>query len=98
MGRINCKPVYCLAFIFSAAILLSGCVPEDLPAGQAGKSEAYKLYSAKCSSCHRLLPPEDYSLEKLSEYIEKYGKEMTPEEKSRLNGFLKEYLETKSKK
>ena len=45
----------------------------------------------------RLLPPEDYSLEKFSEYIEKYGKEMTPEEKSRLKGYLKEYMESKSK-
>lgn len=85
MARINCKPVYCWAFLFSAAILLSGCVPE------AEKSEAYRLYSAKCSSCHRLLPPEDYPLEKFSEYIEKYGKEMTAEEKEKLLGYLKEY-------
>jgi hypothetical protein len=92
MGRINCKPVCYWVFLFSAAIFLAGCVPE------AEKSAAYRLYSAKCSVCHRLLPPENYSLEKLSEYIEKYGKEMTPEEKNRLNGFLKEYLESKSKK
>lgn len=91
MERINCKPVYCLAFIFSAAILLAGCVPEE-------QSEAYKLYSAKCSSCHRLLSPEEYSLEKLSEYIDKYGKEMTPEEKNKLLDGLRAYKELRREK
>ena len=91
MAQINYKLVYCWAFLFSLAIALSGCVPE------AEKSEGYKLYSAKCSSCHRLLPPENYTLEKLEEYIVKYGKEMTAEEKSKLFGFLKEYKDAQVK-
>lgn len=84
MERISFKLAYCSVFIFSAAILLAGCVPEE-------QSAAYKLYSAKCSSCHRLLPPEDHSLEKLSEYVDKYGKEMSVEEKAMLINGLKEY-------
>jgi mono/diheme cytochrome c family protein len=89
MERISFKLVYCWAFIFSAAILLAGCVPDE------EQSAAYKLYSAKCSSCHRLLPPEDYSLEKFGEYIEKYGKEMTPDEKTRLLDGLRAYKKLK---
>lgn len=88
MGQINFKPVYFSVFLFSAALLLAGCVPDEKP-------EAYKLYSAKCSACHRLLPPDDYPMEKLSEYIEKYGKEMTAEEKFKLLNGLREYRKIK---
>lgn len=82
MALISFKPVYCWAFIFSAVILLAGCIPDEK------QSEVYKLYSAKCSACHRLLPPEDYPPEKFREYIEKYGKEMSLEEKTRLLEYL----------
>ncbi|OGB88546.1 hypothetical protein A3H38_02745 [candidate division WOR-1 bacterium RIFCSPLOWO2_02_FULL_46_20] len=78
-----------MVLIFSSALLISGCVPDE------EQSAAYKLYSAKCSSCHRLLPPEDYPLEKFGEYIEKYGKELTPEEKTRLLDGLRAYKKLK---
>ena len=81
---MNYKRVYFWAFIYSLALVTYGCVTEE-------QSEAYKLYAAKCSSCHRLLPPENYTVEKFKEYIEKYGKEMTTEEKARLIGYLNEY-------
>ena len=84
MGQMICKHACLLVLIFSSALLISGCVPEE-------QSEGYKLYSAKCSSCHRLLPPENYTIEKLEEYIAKYGKEITVEEKGRLVNALKEY-------
>ena len=91
MEQISFKHACLWALIFSLGLLTQGqgCAPDE------EQSAAYKLYSAKCSSCHRLLPPEDYPLEKLSEYVEKYGKEMTAEEKEMLIGALKEY---KSKK
>ena len=89
MAQINYKYVYYWAFLFSAGLFLAGCVPEE-------KSEGYRLYSAKCASCHRLLPPESYSLSKFSEYIEKYGKEMTAEEKNKLLDGLKIYKEQKA--
>lgn len=86
MGQMICKHACLLVLIFSLTWLISGCVPEE-------QSEAYKLYSAKCSSCHRLLPPENYTLEKFKEYIEKYGKEMTLEEKTELLNGLRKYKE-----
>jgi len=89
MGQMICKRACLLVLIFSSALLISGCVPDE------EQSAAYKLYSAKCSSCHRLLPPEDYPLEKFGEYIEKYGKELTPEEKTRLLDGLRAYKKLK---
>lgn len=93
MERISFRLVCLWGFIFSLS--LSGCVPDDPVTAQVVKSEGYRLYAAKCSACHRLLPPERYSIEKFQEYIDKYGKEMTSEEKESLLGALKEY---KSKK
>ena len=87
MERMIFKLACCWAFLFSFTLLISGCVPEEQSAG-------YKLYSAKCSSCHRLLPPENYPLEKLGQYIEKYGKEMTANEKNKLLGYLEEYIKS----
>ena len=38
-------------------------------------------YRAKCSSCHRILEPKEYGELQWSQYVEKYGQEMTPQEK-----------------
>ena len=92
--RIKFKQGCLWVFLFSISVISSGCIPED----QAEKSEAFKLYSANCASCHRLLPPEDHSVEKFGEYINKYGKGMSAEEKERLLGYIKEYKEWKLKR
>ena len=80
MAPTKCRAACLWGFIFS--LLLSGCIPE-------AQREGGKLYAAKCSSCHRLLPPTDYSLDKFGAYIEKYGKGLTAEEKGRIMDFLK---------
>jgi hypothetical protein len=69
----------------TCALFFGGCLPEE----QKQFSEGEKLYRAKCTSCHRLLPIEDYPLEKFEEYIGKYGKEMTDEEKEFLLEMIK---------
>jgi hypothetical protein len=71
----NLQPL--IYVIVISAFFIAGCLPEE----QKQLSEGEKLYRAKCTSCHRLLPIEDYPLEKFQEYIGKYGKEMTDEEK-----------------
>jgi len=75
------KAVFLWVFIFSLAIFLLGCDGEE-------QAEGYKLYSAKCSSCHRLLDPREYPIEKFKEYIDKYGKELTPDEKNKILEFI----------
>ena len=40
-----------------------------------------KLYRSKCSSCHSTLIPSEYDYSTWNEYIEKYGKKLTKEEK-----------------
>ncbi|MEK7377142.1 MAG: hypothetical protein AABZ57_08305 [Candidatus Margulisiibacteriota bacterium] len=86
--RIKYKHVCLWVFLFSISVISLGCVPED-------KTEAYKLYSANCGSCHRLLPPEEHSIEKFKEYIEKYGKGMSAEEKTVLLDGLRKHKELK---
>jgi len=58
------------------------------PSGASAKS----LYSAKCSSCHRLLPPQDYTAEQWRHYVDKYGKKMTQLEKE----IVLDYLEPRA--
>ena len=52
-------------------------------------SSASSLYSAKCSSCHRLLPPQDHTIETWRHYVDKYGKTMTDEQKQQVLDFLR---------
>ena len=42
------------------------------------------LYRAKCSSCHNLIEPDHFDEKVWSLYIDKYGQEMTDEEKKLL--------------
>lgn len=74
-----------LVFLFSS-LILSGCKDEDY--SKFINSEGYKLYSGKCSSCHQLIPPKDKPIEKFKEYIERYGKGMTEDERSKLEEFI----------
>lgn len=50
--------------------------------------EGDRLYRSKCTSCHRLLPPEDYPMEQWQEYVEKYGKKIKEEEKNKILEYL----------
>lgn len=46
------------------------------------------IYSRKCSSCHKLIAPENLDIEGWAGYLNKYGKKMTAEERR----ILLEYL------
>lgn len=66
-----------------------GCsAPDDRPVTAESAVPGRSLYSAKCASCHRLLPPEDYSAQTWKQYVDKYGKAMTASQKQRLLNYL----------
>lgn len=47
----------------------------------AKMSDGEMLYLAKCSSCHNIIAPSSYDKEEWRLYVNKYGQEMTAEEK-----------------
>lgn len=51
-------------------------------------SNSETLYASKCSSCHNLIEPDRFDGKTWQRYIDKYGKEMTNEEKSLLLAYL----------
>jgi hypothetical protein len=57
-------------------ILMHGC---DNMSAEVSNGET--LYRAKCSSCHNIIIPTHHNKEKWHRYIDKYGQEMTTEEK-----------------
>ena len=46
------------------------------------------LYSRKCSSCHNLIEPSRHDAQTWRQYVEKYGQNLTVEEKQRLVYYL----------
>lgn len=72
--------VWLLLYLF-----LSGCsAPAERPLMPAGQA----LYSAKCASCHRLLPPKDYTADVWQVYVVKYGKQMTESQRQEILDYL----------
>lgn len=52
------------------------------------------LYSAKCGSCHRLLPPGDHTADVWQEYVAKYGKQATEQQRQEILNYLQENAKT----
>lgn len=52
-------------------------------------SEGERLYRSKCTVCHNLIPPSKFPFEKWNEYVEKYGKGLTLQEKESIKNYLK---------
>jgi len=48
------------------------------------------LYRAKCTACHRLYPPQNYTYQEFQTYVTRYGKGLNDEERQRLLDYLKE--------
>ena len=48
------------------------------------------LYRAKCTACHRLYPPRNYTYQKSQAYVARYGRGLSDEERRRLLEYLKE--------
>jgi len=67
-----------LALLLQSCMLMYGCSnTASGPAAMEGRS----VYASKCGSCHRLLPPQDYTADRWRHYVDKYGKKMTWAEK-----------------
>lgn len=79
--------------LLQSYLFLCGC---STPANSVSSAESARkaLYSAKCTSCHRLLPPQDYTIDTWRHYVEKYGKEMTGHEKKQVLDYLELYAAT----
>ncbi|MDH4202873.1 MAG: c-type cytochrome [Planctomycetota bacterium] len=68
-------------------VLLSGCsAPAERPPLDPGQA----LYSAKCASCHRLLPAQDYTADVWQEYVVKYGKQATEQQRQEILRYLQQ--------
>jgi hypothetical protein len=66
-----------------ALLLLYGChnMVREMSYGE-------RMYRAKCSSCHNVIAAEDHDPEKWRLYVERYGQEMTDEEKRTVLHYL----------
>jgi hypothetical protein len=73
--------------LLQSYLFICGC---STPANSrdVAESAAKTLYSAKCRSCHRLLPPQDYTTDHWRLYVDKYGKKMTQLEKQTVLDYL----------
>lgn len=87
--KISSFPVLVGIFVLllQSCILMYGC---SNTAGSSVTADGYSLYASKCGSCHRLLPPEDYSTERWRLYVDKYGKKMTQLEKQTVLDYLQQ--------
>lgn len=77
-----------MAILLQLYMLICGCSSPP-PQSHLTSNPNKRLYSAKCGSCHRLLPPQDYSAETWVHYVDKYGKQMTDQEKQQVLNYLK---------
>jgi len=76
--------------LLQSYLFMCGC---STPANSVNppESAAKSLYSSKCTSCHSLLPPQDYTVDTWRLYVEKYGKKMTQMEKQTVLDYLELY-------
>ena len=77
------KTIAWSACIVAALTLVHGCVSLT-----AELSEGERLYRAKCSSCHRLIGPEEHGAPAWRHYVDEYGQPLTSDEKHRILEFL----------
>lgn len=68
----------------SYLFFLYGCSSQP----RVSDSKGQVLYSAKCTSCHRLLPPQDYTADVWRQYVAKYGKQATEDEQQQILDYL----------
>ena len=80
-----------LSFII-AVLFLAGCTATSRQIKPA-PGGAEMLYRSNCSACHRLRPPALYTYPKLKEYVDKYTRGLSVEERQN----LLQYLEQNSK-
>ncbi len=73
--------------VLQSQLMLSGCSTSP---GYSTMSPGQSLYSAKCSSCHRLIEPQAHSSSEWKYYVDKYGKKLSSEDKRVMLEYLTE--------
>ena len=76
--------------LLQSYLFMCGC-STSANSGDFADSAAKSLYSSKCTSCHSLLPPQDYTVDTWRLYVDKYGKKMTQMEKQTVLDYLELY-------
>lgn len=84
------------AAVLALTMVLFGCVSPPGEALAAGRDPDL-LYRAKCAACHRVYPPRNYTYQKYLDYVAKYGKGMSHEERRELLEYLKENAKQEDK-
>jgi hypothetical protein len=82
MLNVN-KTIGWSASVIAILVFVHGCVSLT-----AELSEGERLYRAKCSSCHRLIGPEEHDAPAWRHYVDEYGQGLTGNEKQRILYFL----------
>lgn len=75
-----------IVLLLQLYIFMYGC---SSTAGTDIGTPGRSLYASKCASCHRLLPPQDYTAEQWRHYVDKYGEKLTPEQKQVILDYLR---------
>ena len=77
------------AAVLASMMFLFGCIAATKQLN-AEAQDTDLLYRAKCTACHRLYPPQNYTYQKSQAYVARYGKGLSDEERQRLLEYLKE--------
>ncbi|MDP3790904.1 MAG: cytochrome c [Candidatus Omnitrophota bacterium] len=75
--------------ILVAIMILFGCAAATKQLNAQARDPDL-LYRAKCTACHRLYPPQDYTYQKFQVYVTRYGSGLSDEERPRLLDYLAE--------
>ncbi len=75
--------------VLGFVMLLFGCMAATKPAF-AEERDPDVLYRSKCTACHRVYPPQNYTYQKSLAYVTRYGRSLSDEERQRLLEYLKE--------
>ncbi len=73
-----------------ACVMLFFCRMYAAKEAYAQAQDPDLLYRAKCTSCHRLYPPQKHTYQKFQAYVIRYGKGLSDEERRRILEYLKE--------
>jgi mono/diheme cytochrome c family protein len=93
MKTTSCKTKSVPAAVIICILLLQLCLFMHGCSGSAGSRVPYDgraLYASKCGSCHRLLAPQEYSMDEWLHYVDKYGKRMTEDQKQMVLSYIQQ--------
>ena len=82
------KQLLILSISVTILILNALCTSGCESAKYANMTPGEKLYNRKCSSCHRLKSPVEYSDEEWIEYVHEYGRRTSETKKQLIIDYL----------